>query len=121
MGHLIQRSKRIILILGGVAALAGGPAVSIAAAATNNGGGSGSGYDCALAAGEFDLVVWEYQDAVKSGDGAAAAILKLNAIQWKLDATDAGCDTSTWTVPTIIIGTRFHLPITAVGTQFTTS
>jgi hypothetical protein len=119
MGHLIQRSKRIILILGGVAALAGGPAVSIAAAATNNGGGSG--YDCANGKTWFDQRVKDYNADVAAGNTAAAGDAKRDAQAEKDRAQAAGCDTSTWTVPTIIIGTRFYLPITAVGTQFTTS
>jgi hypothetical protein len=107
MGNLFLRSKRLILIVGGIAALAGGPAATVATALPDDGGASS--YDCKAGKAWFDQRVGDY-NRLKDSNPSAAAAAKKDAQYEKDQATRAGCDTSGWTVPLVLGSTSFYVP-----------
>jgi hypothetical protein len=109
MSDLYRRSKRIILIIGGIAALAGGPAATIASAEPSD--GSGYSYDYTAAKKWFDQRVSDY-NSLKDTNPPAAADAKKDAQFTKGQATEAGCDTSGWVVPFVITSNPYLTPVT---------
>lgn len=99
MGILFHRAKRLVLIVVGTAALAGGPVASVASAQPKD---AGAGYDCEVAKNWFDQRMSDYYKYFFEGHLMAAAQARQDAMYEKGVATQAGCDTSGWIVYLVI-------------------
>jgi hypothetical protein len=120
MDILLHHTKRVILVLLGVVALAGGPA-ALAAHAEGNGSGSGSGsssYDCAGGKKWFDERVGDYNKLKDSHPNAAADALK-DAKAEKERAGKEGCNTSGWALPLTTGQSGYVPPSTGTGEVLT--
>jgi hypothetical protein len=98
MGILFHRFKRFMLIVSGIAALAGASA-PIASAMINT--GQPYSYDCAAGKAWFDQRVSDYL-RLKDSNPPAAADARQDAQNEKDRATAAGCDTAGWIVPFMV-------------------
>jgi hypothetical protein len=104
---MFHHTKRLILIVVGIAALAGGPTAVIASAQSNDGGSFS--YDCAGGKAWFDQRVADYNN-LKGTNPKAAEDARNDAKNEKARATAGGCDTSNWIVPFVITSSGPYHP-----------
>lgn len=97
MHTMFHRTKRFILILAGTAALSAGAVVPAAMAEPPTGSGGPDHYElCEEFHDAYDGDISNATHDILTGNLLLAAADAEAAAQTKIDATAAGCDTSTW-------------------------